>query len=395
MLTNWKSMGAAIDRILQPKSQIRSVEFALPKQIFGTMDLNGRPLKTVSASFFDINNRIADALRETRVSEFKHVPVEHQATLPNGDKVRIIKEFYTGDYFHEVTTMLQQEHGTHARALCFALGTDETTFNTTRTRSGSPLYLHILNAVGKSFRPILIGYLPSTHGLPYSDDILHKMLIRQGMSKITHRDYIITFLKRRMDLQYIEYVLRDLFELEATGFCARVGKKEHGDGPSEIMWFFPMISLFLGDTLQLDMLMGTNTRRKRRCRICRSDKCWKFYTHADSIDFRDHAASEELVRIAGAAKLAQILWPQLYGSTYKLSDREKEMLNQVHDECLTPGLNPLFQLPRWQYRRGLNTLSKMLPPDTLHTLLKGLLEHVVGWSLQIINQVSRMDNQFQ
>ena len=119
------------------------------------------------------------------------------------------------------------------------------------------MYLHILNAIGQSFRPILIGYLPSTHGLPYSDDILHKMLIRQGLIKISHRDYIITFLKRRMDLQYIEYVLRDLFELEATGFCARVGKLEHGEGPSEVIWFFPMISLFLGDTLQLDMLMGT------------------------------------------------------------------------------------------------------------------------------------------
>ena len=174
------------------------------------MDLTGRPLKTVSASYLDINKRIADALRETKISEFNSVPAHLQTQLLNGD---------TGDYFHEVTTILQQEHGTHARALCFALGTDETTFNTTRSRSGSPLYLHILNAIGQSFRPILIGYLPSTHGLPYSDDILHKMLIRQGLIKISHRDYIITFLKRRMDLQYIEYVLRDLFELEATGFA--------------------------------------------------------------------------------------------------------------------------------------------------------------------------------
>jgi len=199
-------------------------------------------------------------------------------------------------------------------------------------------------------------------------------------------------LKRRLDLSYIEYVLRDLWELEETGFCARVGKIEHGEGPSPVMWFFPMISLFLGDTLQLDMLMGTNTRRTRRCRMCRSDKCWKFYTHADPIDFRDHAWSEEVVRVSGQVKLAQMLWPSLHpGHKYILNAREKAFLKDVKDECLTPGRNPLFQLPRWQFRRGLNSFSKMLPPDTLHTLLKGLLEHVVGWSLQVINQISRLD----
>jgi len=194
-----------------------------------------------------------------------------------------------------------------------------------------------------------------------------------------------------MDLVYIEYVLRDLFEFEENGFCAHIGKD--GD-KSNVKWLFPMISLIVGDTLQLDFLMGTNNRRVRRCRICRSNKCWKFCTNEDTIEFRSHGPMEELVRQAGQIKLAKILWPIEKGQHYQLSLAEKQILRDLEDECLTAGLNPLFQLPRWQYRRQLNSLSRMMPPDTLHTVLKGLIEHAVGWTLQIINQVAHLDPTF-
>ena len=81
---------------------------------------------------------------------------------------------------------------------------------------------------------------------------------------------------------------------------------------------------------------------------------------------------------------------------FRMDDRFKRALHKAKVMGLKAGRNPMFKIPRYQVQLGVTGgLPGMLWPDVLHTLLKGLIEVCIGWSLQIIQRISLLDRAYR
>ena len=81
---------------------------------------------------------------------------------------------------------------------------------------------------------------------------------------------------------------------------------------------------------------------------------------------------------------------------FRMDDRFKRALHKAKVMGLKAGRNPMFKIPRYQVQHGVTGgLPGMLWPDVLHTLLKGLIEVCIGWSLQIIQRISLLDRAYR
>ena len=79
-----------------------------------------------------------------------------------------------------------------------------------------------------------------------------------------------------------------------------------------------------------------------------------------------------------------------------MDDRLKRALHRAKIMGLKAGSNPMFKIPRYQVQHGASGgLPAMLWPDVLHTLLKGFIEVCIGWSLQIIQRISLLDETYR
>jgi hypothetical protein len=77
---------------------------------------------------------------------------------------------------------------------------------------------------------------------------------------------------------------------------------------------------------------------------------------------------------------------------FMMDDRFKRVLHKAKIMGLKAGGNPMFKIPRYQVQHGASGgLPAMLWPDVLHTLLKGLIEVCIGWSLQMIQRISLLE----
>ena len=157
----------------------------------------------------DIRERLAEALLyEVDPEEFQAKPVINMATVDDVT-TRVYTSFASGQYFETISKHIR-ELNKDGIALCLTFGIDETTLNTTRSRTSSPLIMFIANTIGKSYKPIFLGYAPLK--MPYSDEILHELLLRRGCRYADHRDWIIDTTKRQAILSFIEMVIKPLYQ---------------------------------------------------------------------------------------------------------------------------------------------------------------------------------------
>ena len=81
---------------------------------------------------------------------------------------------------------------------------------------------------------------------------------------------------------------------------------------------------------------------------------------------------------------------------FRMDDRLSRALHIAKVMGLKAGSNPMFRIPRYQVQHGASGgLPAMLWPDVLHTLLKGFIEVCIGWSLQIIQRISLLDEVYR
>jgi hypothetical protein len=279
---SWKRLSVSVGRKLVPTAsvrpatapsfilvvliflinQVRVTEQDLPAQFFGKTDLKGRPLQPISMVHMDIRERLAEALLyEVDPKEFQAKPIITMTTV--GDETtRVYSSFASGKYFEALSKRIR-EINKEGIALCLTFGIDETTLNTTRSRTSSPLIMFIANTIGKSYKPIFLGYAPLK--MPYSDEILHELLIHRDCGFADHRNWIIDTTKRQAILSFIEMVIKPLYQYEDCGVTIKVGM---GDKQLEYTAFIHA-SGFMIDTKQAGELLGTSHNSKYcKCRIC-------------------------------------------------------------------------------------------------------------------------------
>jgi hypothetical protein len=244
-----------------------SAEMKLPVEFFGEFDLHGKPLKAISMVYLDIRERLAQFLLSIDPENFTSEPQVIMENVDTGfgttERSRVYTHFCSGKLFEQVTAMVRQQHGRRAVAICLILSIDETTLNTTRSRTGSPLTLFVANARGASFRPIFLGYGPLE--MPYSDEVLDEMLFKRGCIAKTHRDAIDNLIKRDALLKYMEFVVQPLYSFESYGADVKVG---NGENQRYFTAFFHVVGAQL-DTKQADQFMGaSHVSKYRKCRLC-------------------------------------------------------------------------------------------------------------------------------
>ena len=124
-----------------------SAEMKLPVEFFGEFDLHGKPLKAISMVYLDIRERLAQFLLSIDPENFTSEPQVIMENVDTGfgttERSRVYTHFCSGKLFEQVTAMVRQQHGRRAVAICLTLSFDETTLNTTRSRTGSPLTIFV------------------------------------------------------------------------------------------------------------------------------------------------------------------------------------------------------------------------------------------------------------
>ena len=245
--------------------QVMFAELKLPVEFFEVVDLHGKPLKAISMVYLDIRERLAQFLLSVDPVNFTSEPeiiIEDVDTgLGGTEKSRIYTHFCSSKLFEQVTLMVRKQGGRNAVAICLILSIDETTLNTTRSRTGSPLTMFVANARGDSFRPIFLGYGPLE--MPYSDEVLDEMLYKRGCTAKTHREAIVKSLKRDSLLKYMEFVVEPLYSFEKDGAHINVGS---GENQRQLLGFFHVVGTQL-DTKQADQFMGSSHVSKQKLLI--------------------------------------------------------------------------------------------------------------------------------
>ena len=247
--------------------QVMFAELKLPVEFFGVVDLHGKPLKAISMVYLDIRERLAQFLLSVDPVNFTSEPeiiIEDVDTgFGDTERSRVYTHFCSGKLFEQVTAMVRKQGGRKAVAICLILSIDETTLNTTRSRTGSPLTMFVANARGDSFRPIFLGYGPLE--MPYSDEVLDEMLFKRGCTAKTHRDAIVKSVKRDALLKYMEFVVEPLYSFERDGAHIKVGS---GENQRQFLAFFHVVGTQL-DTKQADQFIGaSHVSKYRKCRLC-------------------------------------------------------------------------------------------------------------------------------
>ena len=114
------------------------------------------------------------------------------------------------------------------------------------------------------------------------------------------------------------------------------------------------------------------------------------------VRFRDHNDTELHSTLAGSIRTLQILNKMGRASGFKMTGDMHRQLHRTKIFGLKGGENCLFKVARWQVQRGIGRgLPAMIFPDLLHTFLKGMIECVCGWTLQIIRRISKLDENFR
>lgn len=217
---NWDSLRLAIEKGLMMLNPVLVLKIPLNPKLFPALGLDKKPLGPVVTYHFNLLDRLADACLDINPTEFFFAPKAEFAK--DDDKRRIFSGYSTGIIYEKTHLWTTQEHGPHAVSLMLAIFSDEAAAG--KKRKADPMIAYILNAVGKSYVPIFLGFCPTT--LPESDHYYGTVLDRSGALKPTKKakKFAIRFAKRQAKLQFLRAVLAPLKEYEGTGFKLQIGR---------------------------------------------------------------------------------------------------------------------------------------------------------------------------
>ena len=136
--------------------------------------------------------------------------------------------------------------------------------------------------------------------------------------------------------------------------------------------------------MQSDYIVGCNLRNTYlKCRLCKSDNVGAITVTQLRVDIET-----ELVGINGEFGLFKNAIDK------KPTDTVKNVAIICKQNNIKPGRQNLMNLIRWQTNRGIMTFHQLFNPDYLHTVLKGVFENVITWTIQIIKENAKLDKRF-
>lgn len=375
---------------------INRYQYRLPAQLFNGND----PTKITTAYSFDIMECISEfLLNMDNPEDFSYKP---DIRYSNIARCRIYEDYVTGDQFKNVyekltlnssscisvTSILGIETKCQKVPLMIAICCDETT-NRSQKKSATPLYFCLLNCKDRSFKTIPLGFIPDD--IHYTDgEIIARQDNKVGLKSITK--ICLDMYRRKQCSTYLYDVVSQLLHYQVNGVILRVGKfpSFYDNNAGFYIHAFPFLALTISDNVGQHNLLGCKMFCKfSRCRICNLKDCSSLKFKVG--EFRDDA-SEELLRKKGEAAVLQKFLRDY-------SAQSSADINNCINECkllnIGPGSNKMVEFYLQQrFSDLIGTFSKSTAPDSLHTVLKGLLEYCVTWVGHCIQLVGLIDEKY-
>ena len=288
----------------------------------------------------------------------------------------ILEEYTTGDHFMKLTEAVRETSGVNnAVALCFGITLDATTSYSGK-RTETPVCIYVLNLIDESFEMNLLGYAPSK--LPYTDVELRSSLSKKRKAVVVQK--LITMADRRLKLDYLFELISPIVKYQKNGLIMRVGKNENAFDITA----FPHLVMITGDSQELDYIAGTSHRSSTmKCRICTETDCISFIKNRPPAPFRKDVEMQNIGLICQNA-----LKSHYYNGASEQTTQAEELKRNYN---MKVGFNPLISLFSWQNKRGINSFFEAVVPDYLHTVIKGIIEYAVTWSINCIHAFEYLD----
>ena len=182
---NYRTILNACNKQVDSLFEITTWNKCLPPEYFGTISTRGDTLRPMQGAFYPIIQKLNEILL---ISSPNHFASQFEK-LQRDSTTRIFGEFKSGECFKMLDNKIKSLHGLNAVPLCFAISLDETTMNTTRSRSETPVTIMIYNLSGDVdqtyFKCELLGYAPTNLSENVSE--LVEILKRKGVSTAKQR----------------------------------------------------------------------------------------------------------------------------------------------------------------------------------------------------------------
>ena len=218
-----------------------------------------------------------------------------------------------------------------------------------------------------------------------------KELALKGFKSAKAVGEILSMTKREFVLRYINDLFADITSFGKNCFHVQIGR-----GASALHEVaFINVSLLGGDNEHLNYVCGTSSNcGGRNCRRCMSHRTFRFMVEDDECEVRVDNDHEVLSHRRKALKTKQLL-KVARGGNYIKSANEKELVEMGKDLSVTKlGVNPLYSRFWYANYRGLPGLHASVPPDWLHTVIKGAVEKTLAAALLLVEFFSKFDVSF-
>ena len=195
--------------------------------------------------------------------------------------------------------------------------------------------------------------------------------------------------ERQLFLKYIEFVLRPILEYQDKGCYFKVGSYTN-ESQKTILAFIHQV-LFPADNLQSDYISGTNhANTYMKCRLCQCDNVGNLAISALRDDDKTISAG-----IDGDIALRN------YAKSLLNTKKRKNNLDYIRSQeickCMNikAGQQPLKNIIKWQIDRKILTFHGLYNPDYLHTVLKGVIENIISWIVEITYSIGKICNKYE
>ena len=384
------------------KDDVRLIEFVehFDEAYFGSPTY----LKPFRGVHFDLLRRIAEVCY---FADPKYFVTQFNGLYTNTGE-RVIGDFASGECFRILTEQVQADTSLPKDSvpLCIAISLDETSLNTTRSRNETPVTFWIYNFSGdserKSFKCEFLGYAPS---LPETKSRLHNVLLEQGCTTKSRRSLAIKRAERRAQLNYLGQVLKPLLECQSRGLTLQVGNSSN----KLMINAIPFLVAIIGDNEGSHYIAGASTSKKwSRCRVCTHEDCSSFKLNLDAapdLSSPDSFSSQKSFRSDTVTKLLAERGADIELKLFKgvpiSADERNTMRTLEFQNIASSRSNPLYDIMEATHRPCQFSphlprfgLHQSVPPDVLHTFLKGCGEYCLSLVMAIVHSIQTLDAKY-
>lgn len=341
--------------------------------------------------------------RDTVTTNNNSFPIIWDSYVAMRGKNRIVRDLPSSKWFKRMECSLRRyyNNASDMKLLSLILCYDSTTltggYGGGCSRKITPLYLTLGNAVSKNNGTIpesatmCIGYLP-TPIMTEAELEAYISSLRPDLSK-SSMDIIRKSIVRYVEQVYIRDILREMHKYTVTGGMLVATGRDNSFDDRTAVTVMPVVSLMVQDNEGGHKCLGVYTGQgcNMPCRICTKPGR---LLHQPGVSYSERGTEE-------TRRLIRWAWLSVQHRIFRrpLDRMVAEEAQAAENKCHELSIHAMHIHALHDIFHELNTFEIMsfdnvymkCPPDSMHTVLAGVLKNWVYWLAVIIDKVSVLD----